>query len=81
MFGTVISQLCNYQPLTLCKIAIIWSLMVIISANRAFFNIQAGGGANAPQSPLVPSDVTTMGSDRENPGAPNLNGPNGGPQA
>jgi hypothetical protein len=24
--------------------------------------------------------VTTMGSDRENPGAPNLNGPNGGPQ-
>ena len=28
-----------------------------------------------------PSGVTTMGSDRENPGAPNLNGPNGGPQA
>jgi hypothetical protein len=27
------------------------------------------------------SDVTTMGSDRENPGAPNPNGPNGGPQA
>jgi hypothetical protein len=26
------------------------------------------------------SGVTTMGSDRENPGAPNLNGPNGGPQ-
>ena len=27
------------------------------------------------------SGLTTMGSDRENPGAPNLNGPNGGPQA
>ena len=27
-----------------------------------------------------PSGVTTMGSDRENTGAPNLNGPNGGPQ-
>jgi hypothetical protein len=27
------------------------------------------------------SGVTTMGSDRENPGAPNPNGPNGGPQA
>jgi hypothetical protein len=27
------------------------------------------------------SGVTTMGSDRANPGAPNLNGPNGGPQA
>jgi hypothetical protein len=25
--------------------------------------------------------VTTMGSDRENPGAPNPNGPIGGPQA
>jgi hypothetical protein len=30
---------------------------------------------------LNDSGVTTMGSDRENPGAPNLNGPNGGPQA
>ena len=29
----------------------------------------------------ITSGVTTMGSDRENPGAPNLNGPNGGPQA
>jgi hypothetical protein len=28
----------------------------------------------------IHSGVTTMGSDRENPGAPNLNGPNGGPQ-
>jgi hypothetical protein len=27
------------------------------------------------------SGVTTMGSDRSNPGAPNHNGPNGGPQA
>jgi hypothetical protein len=27
------------------------------------------------------SGVTTMGSDRANPGAPNQNGPNGGPQA
>jgi hypothetical protein len=27
----------------------------------------------------INSGVTTMGSDRENPGAPNLNGPNGGP--
>ena len=27
------------------------------------------------------SGVTTMGSDRANPGAPNPNGPNGGPQA
>jgi hypothetical protein len=27
------------------------------------------------------SGVTTMGSDRANPGAPNHNGPNGGPQA
>ena len=27
------------------------------------------------------SGVTTMGSDRDNPGAPNLNGPNGAPQA
>ena len=27
------------------------------------------------------SGVTTMGSDQENPGAPNPNGPNGGPQA
>ena len=26
------------------------------------------------------SGVTTMGSDRENQGASNLNGPNGGPQ-
>jgi hypothetical protein len=29
---------------------------------------------------ITNSGVTTMGSDRENPGAPNLNGPNGGPQ-
>jgi hypothetical protein len=29
---------------------------------------------------VVSSGVTTMGSDRENPGATNLNGPNGGPQ-
>ena len=27
------------------------------------------------------SGITTMGSDRENPGAPNPNVPNGGPQA
>jgi hypothetical protein len=27
------------------------------------------------------SGVTTMGSDRENPGATNPNGPNGGPRA
>jgi hypothetical protein len=30
---------------------------------------------------LPSSGVTTMGSDRANPGAPNHNGPNGGPQA
>jgi hypothetical protein len=29
----------------------------------------------------ITSGVTTMGSDRANPGAPNPNGPNGGPQA
>jgi hypothetical protein len=28
---------------------------------------------------ILSSGVTTMGSDRENPGAPNPNGPNGGP--
>jgi hypothetical protein len=32
------------------------------------------------QQQQLSSSVTTMGSDRENPGAPNLNGPNGGPQ-
>ena len=31
--------------------------------------------------PIHVSGVTTMGSDRANPGAPNHNGPNGGPQA
>jgi hypothetical protein len=37
--------------------------------------ILGGGGGHTP------SGVTTMGSDRENPGAPNPNGLNGGPQA
>jgi hypothetical protein len=30
---------------------------------------------------VVNSGVTNMGSDRAEPGAPNPNGPNGGPQA
>jgi hypothetical protein len=34
-----------------------------------------------PKISPFPSGVTTMGSDRTNPGAPNHNGPNGGPQA
>jgi hypothetical protein len=36
---------------------------------------------NVPCASHMGSGVTTMGSDRENPGAPNPNGPNGGPQA
>jgi hypothetical protein len=36
---------------------------------------------NKPLPLLLHSGVTTMGSDRANPGAPNQNGPNGSPQA
>ena len=38
------------------------------------------GGTHLVGYQLI-SGVTTMGSDRENPGAPNHNGPNGGPHA
>ena len=40
----------------------------------------ATASSSSLNTTIVARGVTTMGSDRENPGAPNLNGSNGGPQ-
>jgi hypothetical protein len=51
-----------------------------ISTKQLVFQGRVKIVVNNPQKNIQYSGVTTMGSDRENPGAPNLNGPNGGPQ-
>jgi hypothetical protein len=53
----------------------------IVTAMRDAKDFYGSAHAGLSIEDVQLSGVTTMGSDRENPGAPNTNGPDGGPQA